>query len=201
MTPKKKARTRHFGVYLARWEIVIALAALAISVLSLTKSLHSERASRAPNIQIESLLALHDTEHDTDMWEREIRLVRLYCTAVLVNWGRAPAEIIDVSWETLSSGGHVDRTTHWLGISDMHDPTDLSNYGYFIGLRDNPVLGIMDPVIQPSERESLRIGFFAQMGEGEPGDIGNVRLTLSFSNGQVLTILPDIELFGGSIGW
>lgn len=187
--------------YLARWEIIILFLSLIISSVSLWMSFQASKVSALPNIQVQSVEGSRNHEAQVKGDKSIGELITIQCTAVLKNAGNAPVQIVNVRWEPLITNDQMDKSKQWLAISDYFDPLSEATRDYFWGLRTNPVQAIKDTILSPDETKKLKIVFHGESVLEEGKDVPNIRVIFVFSNGQELTILPDIKYSGVSISF
>ena len=178
---------------LSRWQLIIAALALACSLLfsgiALWKGCQNENYLSAANVQIVSSegnrsINLNDSE-DADT-------LCISGTVELKNYGRAAVQIVKVEWEPLISSGNNSVEGMWLAFYD-HLDTSLGGdvHGFYVN-RDNPVLSLHETIILPGQKRTFSVAFFGQ-GQLEPMGDPNVCVSLTFSNGQGVSFLPDIN--------
>lgn len=175
-----------------KWDTVISLLALMVSLVALFFSFRVERSKSSPNIQVVSVHGGR-TREAGDILDN----VNIGSTIVLINVGNAPAQIVDVSWEIATSvNTNFDGL---LAISDIRSPSSSEYQEYFESIRHSPVQGIQQTTIEPNKTLTLELYFQSDPVPKDDITIQNIRVVFTFSNGQQLTILPELEYFGGSM--
>jgi hypothetical protein len=184
--------------YLSHWEAAVSLLALLVAIGSLAMSLRTEQLSSSPNIQIQKVDGGRNYEH-TD----QIDKVEIECTVALKNVGNAATQIVDVLWETSSIISDSNSISNgWLAVSDEFDPNASQYADYFQFIKFSPVEGIKEKIIAAGETKTLRLVFQAEFKSRPDASLAqNVRVKFTFSNGQQLTVLPQLRYFGDSGTW
>ena len=84
-------------------------------------SFRAESVNSSPNIQIESLDGSRSITLDFGNSNTTSDMVTIKADIVLRNIGRAPTQIVNVRWESISVGEPISKTEQWLAISDEFD--------------------------------------------------------------------------------
>lgn len=184
---RPKSDVPHFH----RWSEVIALFALIISGIALYKGCQNEKYTSTSNIQIVYL----DADRSIRLAKKSDKL-RISGIVVLKNYGRAAAQIVKVDWEPLTLGEGGSAKKLWLAFSDRVDPSDDQSEQHFYPKRSNPILGAANTVIPPETTRAFKIAFWGEVDLKRGREIPNIRVTLTLSNGQALSFLPDIKWTG-----
>lgn len=193
--------SKHEKGKLGRWGNVVALIAVVLAGVSLLISYQNQKYGSAPNIQIISLTSSRSYDVGYSRELNDLDKLTIEGTLVIKNFGRASAQLIRVEWEPLIVGNPDQVSDMWLAISDHGDPCSQNNQRYYYDRRTDPILGITNTVIGGGEIRQFKLGFFGKTKLAEGQEIPNVRLSLTFSTGQVLTILPDIHWRGVTSSW
>ncbi|WKZ49409.1 MAG: hypothetical protein QY306_08560 [Anaerolineales bacterium] len=175
-----------------KWDTIISLLALMVSLSAFFFSFQVERSKSSPNIQVVSVHGGRTRESGNVLDN-----VNISSTIVLTNVGNAPTQIIDVSWEIATSA--KTNLDGLLAISDTQDPSSLEYKEYFESIRYSPVQGIQQTTIEPHKTLTLELFFRSDPIPKDDTTVQNIRVVFTFSNGQQLIILPELKYFGGSI--
>ncbi len=173
--------------YFKRYTHLIALGAFVISILSLWLSYQNSKITLAPNVQVLSLEGfLVDTLDDKYRLHKSVRITG---KLKLKNLGRVPVQLIKIDWEPLFPD-RVDTKKMMFGMSD-----DLDRIPALLKYKEeDPILGIRTPIIREGQVRHYNIILDVDAHDYE-GHItrGLYRIQLTFSNGQQLTLIPEIK--------
>lgn len=179
--------------HLAKWETVLVLLSLLVSIVSLAFSIYSarrtEKIGSSPNIQIVS--STGDRSHT--IINASESLFSISGQIAMENLGSAGTQIINIKWEAIESGEIFKINEPWLAISDYLDPTSKRLRKYFYDNRLNPMLSIKDKTIRPGENKTLNMSFFAKNVLNEKHNIPTIRIIFTFNNGEERTVIPEIQ--------
>lgn len=172
--------------YLHRYVHLVALGAFVISILSLWLSYHNSKIASVPNVQILSLEGFFVDTLDDEC--RLHKMVSITGKLKIKNFGRAPVQMIKVDWEPIFRDG-LDTKRIMLGISD-----DLAITPATFKYKEEPILGIRTPTIQEGQVRQYNIILVADVNDYQRHITqGLYRIQLTFSNGQQLTLIPEIK--------
>ena len=172
--------------YLHRYVHLVALGAFVISILSLWLSYQNSKIASAPHVQV---LRLEGFFVDTlDDEYRLHKMVNITGKLKIKNFGRAPVQMIKVDWEPIFRD-RVDTKRIMLGISD-----DLAITPAPFKYKEEPILGIRTPTIREGQVRQYNIILVVDANDYQRHITqGLYRIQLTFSNGQQLTLIPEIK--------
>jgi hypothetical protein len=175
-----------------QWETIISVIALLISVGSFLFSMQTEKAKSSPNVQVQSVDGnyLRNSGNTEDS-------ITIICAVVLENIGNAPTQIVDVRWEFTSPPELRVNLDGRLAISDRWDPLDKHYDEYFQSIQNTPIEGIKKTILGSGESTTLNLAFFSTPVPDNYSTLQNIRVVFTFSNGQQITVLPELKYFAG----
>lgn len=165
--------------YFHRYAHLIAFGAFLISIFSLYLSYQNVQHTSAPNVQL-----INITSYQADELDQGYRLhksVSISGKLTIKNFGRSAVQLIKVDWEPFFPN-------MLFGISDTLDKPALHKYK-----ERDPILGIKESIIQGGQIKKYNILSFVDTHDYEGYPSGFFRIQLTFSNGQQLTLIPEIK--------
>lgn len=172
-----------------KWDTFLSILALLISLTSLFFTFQIEKSKSSPNVQIQSVYGGRTVElgDETDN-------ITIDSTITLINVGNAPTQIVDVKWEMATSA--ENDFDGLLAISDTLSPSDSRYNEYFKSIRNLPVEGIEKNILESGQILELKLFFRSTPVPKNDTNLRNIRVIFTFSNGQQLTVLPELRYFG-----
>ena len=182
----------------AKWEIVILLLSLIVSCTALWMSIRTERFSSSANIQIVEAVGIRGYYAASSPTEE----VQIRCKVVLKNVGRAPTQIVDYKFEPMVTGSY-DPKKFWVALSDspgikLGDPM---NRELFYSRRLAPLANISKPTIEGGESKTLSVQLHGATALMKGIEAPLFRSVFVLSNGQTLTVVPEIVSSGVTVSW
>lgn len=176
-----------------RWETVLSVIALLISIGTFLFSIQAEKAKSSPNVQVQSV----DGGRERISGETQDSII-IKCSTILVNVGNASTQIVDVKWEFVSAPDQRIDLGGRLAISDTWDPTNKKYDEFFQSIQGTPIEGIKQTTLEANKPVTLSLAFFSTPVPKYDTTLPNIRVIFTFSNGQQIIVLPELKHFGVS---
>jgi len=170
------------------WEQLTSIIAIILSIVSLSITYFSENAKATGNIQIIESDGFRDYDNT-----QIPGILKIYGGIKLKNIGNAPIQVVDVKWESTISSVKSKEINGWLAISDFLDPEEPREYEYFKENRETPISAIHNSQIDRGKVLELKYSNYQYLPDDFNVQDPSLRIIFTFSNGQQITVLPDIR--------